>query len=42
MVILDPSGMNFDAVFIFGRVQFYLNMAHHTVSEQYIRKNHSS
>ena len=33
MVILDPNGMNFDAVGVFGLVSFnfYLNLASHTV-----------
>ena len=32
MVILDPYGMTFDAVGVFGLVfDFYLNLAHHTV-----------
>ena len=32
MVILDPYGMTFDAVVVFGLVsQLFLNPAHHTV-----------
>ena len=33
MVILDPNGMTFDAVGVFGLVffDFYLNLPHHTV-----------
>ena len=30
MMILDPNGITFDAVGVFGLV-FYLNLAHHTV-----------
>ena len=31
MEILDPNGVTFDAVGVFG-LDFYLNLAHHTVS----------
>jgi hypothetical protein len=34
MLILDPYGMTFDAVGVFGPANFYLNLAHHIMRDR--------